>query len=95
MNSSNPFSSPSMEAENLRSALQFFLEDDNMIDRFEADGLKTLIMQDGKLSATERQFLEEAMERNNFDQEAIAILKNLLQRHSLITDINLDSDQQS
>ncbi|MDX2272863.1 MAG: hypothetical protein NW237_13090 [Cyanobacteriota bacterium] len=67
---------------NLRAALAFFLEDDNMIDRFEADGLKTIILQDGQISEAEKQFLQEAILHNNFDREALTLLKDLLYRHS-------------
>ncbi|MEN9231513.1 MAG: hypothetical protein Q6L68_11445 [Thermostichus sp. DG02_5_bins_236] len=68
------------KVESLRQALAFFLEDDNIIDRFEADGLKTLILQDGHISEAEKAFLQEAIAQNNFDSEALALLKDLLQR---------------
>ncbi|MCJ2541834.1 hypothetical protein [Thermostichus vulcanus] len=68
--------------ESLRQALAFFLED-NLIDRFEADGLKTLILQDGQISEAEKAFLQEAITHNNFDSEALSLLKELLQRQEL------------
>lgn len=74
---------PEDKIESLRQALAFFLEDDNLIDRFEADGLKTLILQDGQISEAEKAFLQEAITHNNFDSEALALLKELLQRQEL------------
>ncbi|MEN9203757.1 MAG: hypothetical protein Q6K80_04800 [Thermostichus sp. DG_1_6_bins_120] len=68
------------KVESLRQALAFFLEDDNIIDRFEADGLKTLILQDGHISEAEKAFLQEVIAQNNFDSEALALLKELLQQ---------------
>lgn len=67
----------------LRGALAFFLEDDNVIDRFEADGLASLLIQDGQLSEVERHFLNEAMASANFTQEALDLLKGLLERADL------------
>lgn len=66
-------------ASNLREALSFFLEDDNYIDRLEADGLATLIKQDGKISAEEKAFLEQAIATVNFDAPALDLLKKLLE----------------
>ncbi len=66
-------------APNLREALKFFLEDDNYIDRLEADGLASLIKQDGQISADEKAFLQEAISRVNFDAQALEILKKLLE----------------
>lgn len=64
---------------NLREALKFFLEDDNMIDRLEADALKSLLLQDGKIDAKEKRFLEEAIRTANFDSRALDTLKKLLE----------------
>lgn len=71
-------SNPSSAA-NLREALAFFLEDDNYIDRLEADGLASLIKADGKVSAEEKAFVQEAIAKANFDQQALDILKKLLE----------------
>lgn len=71
-------SNPSSAA-NLREALAFFLEDDNYIDRLEADGLATLIMQDGTISADEKAFLQDAIAKVNFDAQALDLLKKLLE----------------
>lgn len=68
------------EAKTLREALAFFLEEDHYIDRLEAEGLRDLIMKDGKISADERAFLEEAVQKANFDGRALDILKGLLDR---------------
>jgi hypothetical protein len=68
----------------LQSALLFFLEDDNMVDRFEADGLKTLILQDGQVTEAEKAFLHDAIQRNNFDSQALILLKDLLGRNPVV-----------
>ncbi len=77
----DPMGTPASRAQTLRAALAFFLEEDNMIDRFEAEGLKTMILQDGQITLEEQQILEEAIQGNNFDSEALKILKDLLERH--------------
>lgn len=76
----DPMGTPESRAQTLRAALAFFLEEDNMIDRFEAEGLKTMILQDGQITSEERQILEEALSNNNFDSEALKVLKDLLER---------------
>lgn len=67
-------------AASLREALKFFLEDDNYVDRLEAEGLASLINQDGKVSAEERAFLQEAIASANFDGRALETLKRLLEK---------------
>lgn len=67
----------------LREALSFFLEDDNLVDRLEAEGLKMLILRDGIISEAEKQFLTEAIRNNNFDSEALKSLQDLLKRNPL------------
>ena len=62
----------------LRDALKFFLEDDQRIDRLEADALKDLILRDGLVSSEEKAFLVEAIGRCNFDDRALSILQQLL-----------------
>lgn len=69
-------------AASLREALAFFLEDDHMIDRLEAEGLASLILRDGAVSAEERVFLEEAIAKANFDSQALDILRRLLEKPS-------------
>ncbi|HEY9721946.1 MAG TPA: hypothetical protein V6D47_08015 [Oscillatoriaceae cyanobacterium] len=64
---------------NLREALKFFLEDDNMIDRLEASALKDLLLQDGKIDAEEKKFLQAAIQHSNFDSQALGILERLLE----------------
>lgn len=70
---------PPITASTLREALQFFLEDDNYIDRLEADALASLIKVDSKVSEEEKAFLRDAMATTNFDEKALAILKKLLE----------------
>lgn len=65
-------------ADNLRQALAFFLEDDNMIDRLEGEALASLIMRDGLVDAEEKRFLQDAIAKSNFDAQALATLKKLL-----------------
>lgn len=77
----DPMGTPESRAQTLRAALAFFLEEDNMIDRFEAEGLKTMILQDGQITPEEQEILEEAIQANNFDSEALKILKDLLERN--------------
>jgi hypothetical protein len=70
---------PPVSASTLREALKFFLEDDNYVDRLEADGIKTLIEQDGKISEEEKGFIRDALANVNFDAQALAILQKLLE----------------
>ena len=65
-------------AKTLREALQFFLEDDNYVDRLEADALASLITRDERVSEEEKAFLRDAIARVNFDQRALDVLKRLL-----------------
>ncbi len=67
----------------LRDALSFFLEDDNLVDRLEAEGLKMLILRDGMITEAEKQFLSDAIQNNNFDSEALKLLQDLLKRNPL------------
>lgn len=68
-------------AKNLKEALAFFLEDDNLIDRLEANALMDLIMQDGKIDTAEKQFLVEAIQSANFDERALNTLKTLVEQY--------------
>lgn len=68
-------------AKNLKEALAFFLEDDNLIDRLEANALMDLIMQDGKIDTAEKQFLVEAIEKANFDDRALKTLQTLVEQY--------------
>ncbi|MEB3196767.1 MAG: hypothetical protein VKP62_06135 [Candidatus Sericytochromatia bacterium] len=69
---------PKVTISTLRKALEFLLEDDNMIDRLEATALQELILRDGVVSQQERAFLQEAIAASNFDSQALDILKRLL-----------------
>ena len=69
---------PPITASTLREALAFFLEDDNTIDRLEGEALASLIMRDGLVDVEERRFLQDAMAKSNFDGQALATLKKLL-----------------
>ncbi len=71
---------PPITASTLRQALAFFLEDDNMIDRLEGETLASLIMRDGLVDAEERQFLQDAIAKSNFDSQALATLQKLLEK---------------
>jgi hypothetical protein len=62
----------------LRQALKFFIEDDGYVDRLEADALRGLIYQDGRVTPEEKAFLQEAIATNNFDERALAILETVL-----------------
>lgn len=77
----DPMGTPESRSQTLRAALAFFLEEDNMIDRFEAEGLKAMILQDGQITPEEQQILQEAIGHNNFDSEALKLLKDLLERN--------------
>ena len=68
-------------AKTLKEALSFFLEDDNLIDRLEANALMDLIMQDGKIDREEKQFLVEAIQSTNFDDRALATLQTLVEQY--------------
>jgi hypothetical protein len=52
----------------LQEALAFLLEGDGMIDRLEADALLDVILSDGKVTAEEKEFLQEALGSANFDE---------------------------
>lgn len=78
-----PESRPRITSSTLREALKFFLEDDNMIDRLEAESLESLILRDGLVSDKEKEFLREAIAGANFDERALAILQKLLEAPGL------------
>lgn len=67
----------------LEEALKEVLKDDNKVSKFEARVLREIIMADGKVSTEERQFLHNALENNSFDEEAFAMLSQLLLRANL------------
>ncbi|MEB3328344.1 MAG: hypothetical protein VKQ33_03830 [Candidatus Sericytochromatia bacterium] len=69
---------PEITVRTLRQALAFFLEDDNLIDRLEAESLKELLLRDGQVTSEEKAFLQNAITTQNFDARALDILKSLL-----------------
>jgi hypothetical protein len=73
-----PESSPEITVSTLREALEFFLEDDHLIDRLEAESLRELFLRDGQVTEAERALLQEAITTKNFDAKALDILKALL-----------------
>lgn len=68
-------------AKTLKEALAFFLEDDHMIDRLEADAIMDMIMQDGKIDREEKQFLVDAIQGANFDDRALKTLQALVEQY--------------
>jgi hypothetical protein len=74
----DPMQPTPITARTLREALRFFLEDDGHVDRLEAEALRSLIYQDGRVTAEEKAFLQEAIAANNFDERALTILQTVL-----------------
>ncbi|MDB5101553.1 MAG: hypothetical protein JWM80_5974 [Cyanobacteria bacterium RYN_339] len=73
-----PMESTGITAKTLREALKFFIEDDGHVDRLEAEALRGLIYQDGRVTPEEKAFLQEAVTGNNFDDRALAILETVI-----------------
>lgn len=65
--------------ESFQKALAFFAEEDNVIDRFEAEGLTALLLKSQQpLSSDEKKILADLIQKHNFDSEALKILQDLL-----------------
>jgi hypothetical protein len=79
--SMDPVKPTGVTVSNLREALKFLLEDDNMIDRMEAEALVGLIQQDGRVTDEEKAFLNEAIAHSNFDERALNLLKAVLEKN--------------
>lgn len=62
----------------LQEALKELLKDDEKVSKYEARVLREMIMGDLFVSAAEKKFLEEAIETNKFDDQALSILRELL-----------------
>ncbi|HEY9871436.1 MAG TPA: hypothetical protein V6D08_19925 [Candidatus Obscuribacterales bacterium] len=69
-----------MPKRTLDEALKEVLQDDNKVSKFEARVLRELIMADGQVSSEERQFLQRALENNQFDDDAFEMLSQVLLR---------------
>jgi uncharacterized membrane protein YebE (DUF533 family) len=64
----------------LEEALKVALQDDNKVSKYEARVIKELILADGHMSEEERQFLSEALKKNQFDDQASELLTDVLLR---------------
>jgi hypothetical protein len=65
--------------ESFQQALAFFAEEDNVIDRFEAEGLTALLLKSQQpLSSAEKQILTDLLKKHNFNRDALKILQDLL-----------------
>ena len=72
-----------MATRTLEDALKEMLRDDNKVSKYEAKVLRELIMSDGTVSQEERDFLENALKNNRFDDEAFDLLSGILLRSHL------------
>ncbi len=67
----------------LEEALKEALQDDQKVSKYEAKVIRELIMADGKVSESEKAFLEKALHSNHFDDEAFELLSGVLLRSHL------------
>ncbi|HEY9787790.1 MAG TPA: hypothetical protein V6D17_20555 [Candidatus Obscuribacterales bacterium] len=67
----------------LQEALRQVLEDDGKVSKYEAKVIREMIMADGHVSPDEKQFLEQALRENNFDDQAFELLSSVLLRSHL------------
>lgn len=72
-----------MAVRSLQDALKEMLHDDNKVSKYEAKVLRELIMSDGAVSQDERDFLDQALKSNHFDDEAFDLLSGILLRSHL------------
>lgn len=72
-----------MAVRSLQDALKEMLQDDNKVSKYEAKVLRELIMSDGSVSQDERDFLDQALKSNHFDDEAFDLLSGILLRSHL------------
>jgi len=67
----------------LEDAIKECLSDDGKISKYEARVIRELIMADGIVSQEERQFLENALRNNQFDEQGFELLSGVLLRADL------------
>ena len=67
----------------LEQALKDILQDDGRITKWDAKALRELIMADGRVSTEEKLFLESAVKENALDDQAYAMLSELLLREEM------------
>lgn len=67
----------------LEEALKQCLQDDNKVSKYEARVLREMIMSDGHVSESEKKFLEQALQNNQFDTDAFELLSSILLRSHL------------
>jgi hypothetical protein len=67
----------------LEQALKDILKDDGKVSKWDAKALRELIMADGRVSTEEKLFLENALQDNNFDEDAYQMLNDLLLREEM------------
>lgn len=67
----------------LEQALKDILKDDGTITKWDAKALRELIMADGRVSTEEKLFLETAVKENSLDDQAYAMLSELLLREEM------------
>ena len=65
---------------NLNDALKTALEEPHKISFYEAKVIREMIMADGVMSAQERAMLEDALQKDQFDDKAYNLLSELLMR---------------
>ncbi len=69
-----------MSVRSLEEAIKECLSDDGKISKYEAKVIRELIMADGIVSPEERQFLENALRNNQFDEAGFELLSGVLLR---------------
>lgn len=69
-----------MSVRSLEEAIKECLSDDGKISKYEAKVIRELIMADGIVSPDERQFLENALRNNQFDEAGFELLSGVLLR---------------
>lgn len=72
-----------MSVRSLEDAIKECLADDGKISKYEARVIRELIMSDGVVSQEERQFLENALRNNQFDEQGFELLSGVLLRADL------------
>lgn len=64
----------------LNEALKECLQDDHIVSLYEAKVIHQLIIADGVISEEEKELLRGALQKNKFDDQAYALLSELLLR---------------
>lgn len=67
-------------ARSLEDAIKEVLADDNKISKYEAKVIRELVMADGVVSQDEKDALEKALSKDNFDEQAFELLSGVLLR---------------